>query len=213
MARKAVAQELNRDRILDGARELFGSCGYRALTMRSIAKALNYSHGALYYHFKEKAELLYELIVDDFDELHYRQRCHIAEAPYAGISLLRKLMTDFIRFGLEFPRHYEMIFMMDDEELQVYSKAEQARCFELFSSVIKQIIGGKPGMENSAHLNVPWNIFMSLHGFISYNIYYGNRFADVHKIVEDHIHFLCGIVDMSRVETKAKVPMRSHETA
>jgi len=213
MARKAVAQELNRDRILDGARELFGIYGYRALTMRSIAKALGYSHGALYYHFKEKAELLYELIVDDFNELHYRQRRHIAESNYASVSLLRKMMMEFVRFGLECPRQYEMIFMMDDEELQMYSKAEQARCFELFSSVIKQIIGVKPGIDTSAHLNVPWNIFMSLHGFISYNIYYGNRFEDVHKIVEDHIQFLCGIVDMSRVDAKAKVPIRSHETA
>lgn len=33
MARKAVTQELSRQRILDKARELVGTHGYRALTM------------------------------------------------------------------------------------------------------------------------------------------------------------------------------------
>ncbi len=66
MARKAVAQELSRERILTEARELFATFGYRALTMRSIAKAMGYSHGALYYHFNEKAELFYALIKEDF---------------------------------------------------------------------------------------------------------------------------------------------------
>jgi len=213
MARKAVAQELNRNRILEGARDLFSSCGYRALTMRSIAKSLGYSHGALYYHFKEKAELLYELISDDLNDFHYRQRRLVAEASYAGTGLLSKMMYEFIRFGLEYPRHYEMMFMMDDEELQAYAKSEQARSFELFATVIKQIVGNKPGFDAATQYSVPWNIFMSLHGFVSYNIYYGHRFVDVQKIAEDHIHFLCGIVEMSRMEAKSKLPMRSHETA
>lgn len=213
MARKVVAEELNRDRILSSARELFGTCGYRALTMRSIAKSLGYSHGALYYHFKEKSELLYELIVGDFNELQYRLRRLISEAAYTNHVLLKKMMIEFIRFGLEHPRHYEMIYMMGDEELQIYANREQTRCFELFSLVLKQLAGGKLNTELTEQKNLSWNLFMSLHGFISYNIYYGYKFVDIENIVEDHIQFLCGMIEVNRIEKSPSIPLRNHVIA
>lgn len=213
MARKVVAEELNRDRIISSARELFGTCGYRALTMRSIAKSLGYSHGALYYHFKEKSELLYELIVKDFDDLFYELRRHITEAVYINNSLLMKMMISFIRFGLENPRHYEMIFMMDDEELQKYANREQSRCFDLFSTVIRQLANSKISTETVDPNNIAWNIFMSLHGFISYNIYYGYKFADVEAIVQDHVQFLCGMMELGRVDKTSNLLVRNHVIA
>lgn len=209
MARKAVAEELSRDRILAGARELFGTCGYRALTMRSIAKSLGYSHGALYYHFKEKAELLYELIIKDLNDFYYRQRKYITEASYINIPLLKKMMMEFIRFGLELPRHYEMMFMMDDDELQAYSQKEQTRSYELFYSVIHQLDGSKSHKEST--VNLTWSILMNLHGFISYNIYYGNKLANVQKIAEDHVRFLCEMVESACMDSN--LPLRGHETA
>jgi len=213
MARKVVAEELNRDRIISSARELFGTYGYRALTMRSIAKSLGYSHGALYYHFKEKSELLYELIVKDFDNLCYELRCTITDAVYINNALLKEMMIAFIRFGLENPRHYEMMFMMDDEELQNYANREQSRCFDLFSSVIRQIAGGKMSAESASPNNMAWNIFMSLHGFISYNIYYGNKFSDVEMIAQDHVQFLCGMMELNRLDQTSNMLMRNHVIA
>lgn len=69
MARRAVEQELSRERILEAARHLFITKGYRAISMRSIGQHLGYSHGSLYYHFKEKAELFYAIVVEDFNYL------------------------------------------------------------------------------------------------------------------------------------------------
>jgi AcrR family transcriptional regulator len=190
LARKAVAQELSRERILVEARQLFVEHGYRTLTMRSIAKAMGYSHGALYYHFKEKAELFYTLVNEDFNMLLERQQEMLARTRMGEIGQLERLMQEFIRFGLESPNHYEIMFMMNEPELQIYSRTEQALCLEQFATVVRSVIAKQPGNEHKMY-SLPWSLFMSLHGFISYNIRYRQSYEDVKKLAEQHVKFLC----------------------
>jgi AcrR family transcriptional regulator len=190
LARKAVAQELSRERILDEARQLFAEHGYRILTMRSIAKAMGYSHGALYYHFKEKAELLYTLVNEDFNMLLEKQREMLARTRMGEMGQLEKLMQEFIRFGLENPNHYEIMFMMNEPELRIYSRTAQAQCLDLFATVVRSVIAKQPGNEHKMY-SLPWSLFMSLHGFISYNIGYRQTYEDVKRLAEQHVKFLC----------------------
>lgn len=56
--RRIVLEELSREKILFTAAEMFVKEGYKVVSMRKIALALGYSHGAIYYHFKDKAELI-----------------------------------------------------------------------------------------------------------------------------------------------------------
>ncbi len=190
LARKAVAQELSRERILDEARQLFAEHGYHTLTMRSIAKAMGYSHGALYYHFKEKAELFYALVNADFQMLLERQKEMLSRSRMGDLGQLEKLMLEFIRFGLENPYHYEIMFMINDAELQLYGRTEQAQCLELFATVVRSVIARQSGNEQKMY-SVPWSLFMSMHGFISYNIRYNQTYEDVKKLAEQHVKYLC----------------------
>jgi AcrR family transcriptional regulator len=212
VARKAVAQELSRERILEGARELFTSCGYRALTMRSIAKAMSYSHGALYYHFSDKAELCYALIKEDFSKLLHHQRELIVREQGLGINLLHKLMMEFIRFGLDNPHHYEIMFMINDPELLSYSRSEQAQCMELFATVIKQVVTGQAGAD-TRKFTLPWNLFMSLHGFISYSIHYNQNFKDVRKLAEEQVRLICNSLGLDKAELRPTVTLMNPESA
>ncbi|MCP3774540.1 TetR/AcrR family transcriptional regulator [Paenibacillus sp. MZ04-78.2] len=190
MARKAVAQELSRTRILEEARQLFIEHGYHALTMRSIAKAMGYSHGALYYHFSEKAELFYALVNEDFKMLLERQKDMLNRSRLGDIGQLEKLMLEFIRFGLDNPHHYEIMFMIKDPELLRYSREEQSQCLDLFAAVVRAVVSRQPGNEKKMH-SLPWSLFMSMHGFISYNIHYNQAYQDVRKLAEQHIKYLC----------------------
>ncbi len=189
LARKAVAQELSRERILEEARQLFAKHGYQTLTMRSIAQAMGYSHGALYYHFKEKADLFYTLVNEDFNMLLNRQREMLARTRMGDVGQLQKLMQEFIRFGLENPYHYEIMFMINDPELQKYSRTEQAECLDLFATVVRSVIARQPNNESKMY-SLPWSLFMSMHGFISYNIHYQQSYEDVKKLAEQHVKFL-----------------------
>jgi AcrR family transcriptional regulator len=199
MARKAVAQELSRERILSEARELFATFGYRALTMRSIAKAMGYSHGALYYHFNEKAELFYALIKDDFALLLQRQREMIAREHGFSVNLLQKLMMEFVWFGLTNPNHYEMMFMINEPELLQYSRTEQAQCLDLFAIVIREVMVDQPGAE-SRKFTLPWNLFMSLHGLISYCIQFKLSYEEARKLADEQIRLVCVSLDIDSYE-------------
>ncbi len=54
-------REDTRMRILAVARELFGSVGFDATTVRQIAKQVGMTDAALYYHFRSKREILTSL--------------------------------------------------------------------------------------------------------------------------------------------------------
>ncbi len=177
-------------RILEEARQLFIEHGYHALTMRSIAKSMGYSHGALYYHFSEKAELFYALVNEDFKMLLERQKEMLNRSRLGDIGQLEKLMLEFIRFGLDNPHHYEIMFMIKDPELLRYSREEQSQCLDLFAAVVRSVVSRQPGNEKRMY-SLPWSLFMSMHGFISYNIHYNQAYQDVRKLAEQHVKYLC----------------------
>ncbi|MDF2923253.1 MAG: TetR family transcriptional regulator [Paenibacillaceae bacterium] len=189
-ARRVVDQELSRDRILEEARGLFASRGYDTLTMRSIAKALGYSHGALYYHFRDKAELFYALVVEDFNYLLIRQREFLEQAIPVSIEHMKEMMMEFIRFGMEHPHHYEIMFSIRDEDLRRYSRTKQAQCMDMFAMVVREVIKDDPQLESKLY-TLPWTLFMSLHGFISYSIHYHQSYEEVQGLAESHVTYLC----------------------
>lgn len=190
MARRAVEQELSRERILEAARHLFIKKGYRAISMRSIGQHLGYSHGSLYYHFKEKAELFYAIVMEDFralDEI-LLQAVHNMSAD--GHSKLEQLMLEFIRFGLENPYQYEIMFMIRDEELLAYCRSEQNRCLELFAAMILQYLGKSEHSETERQ-RIPHSLFLSLHGFVSYYIQDRLTFEEIRPAALAHVKLMC----------------------
>ncbi|RAV21361.1 TetR/AcrR family transcriptional regulator [Paenibacillus contaminans] len=188
--RRSVDQELSRERILEEAAVLFAKHGYRDLTMRSIAKEMGYSHGALYYHFKDKAELFYAMVKEDFSMILAKQREMLKGSRVGDIGQLKRLMTEFIKFGIENPHHYEIMFLINDAELRKHSRVEQAQCLDLFASVVRGIIGSRKEAQHKMY-TLPWSLFMSMHGFITYTIHYGQTYSEVKKMAEDHINNLC----------------------
>lgn len=189
-ARRVVDQELSRDRILEEARGLFATRGYDTLTMRSIAKALGYSHGALYYHFRDKAELFYALVVEDFNYLLSRQRDMLDRMTPGSVEHLKEIMLEFIRFGMQNPHHYEIMFSVKDTELRRYSRTKQAQCMEMFAAVVREIMRDEPGAHNRM-FTLPWSLFMSLHGFVSYSIHFYQSYEEVETLAEAHVSYLC----------------------
>lgn len=107
--RRVREREEIRTRILDAARELFATEGYEAVTMRKIADRIEYSPTAIYFHFKDKETLLNELCHLDFLTLA-QQFMEIGAEP-DPIERLRATGQAYIRFGLNYPNHYRIMFM------------------------------------------------------------------------------------------------------
>lgn len=190
MARRAVERELSRERILEAARHLFITKGYRAISMRSIGQHLGYSHGSLYYHFKEKAELFYAIVVKDFNHLGSLLNQAGSQPPDEGMSRLEQLLLEFIRFGVDHHHQYEIMFMIRDEELLAYCRAEQGRCFEQFAGIVRKHIR-EEGQVSVDWQSVPLTLFLSAHGFISYYIQDRVAFEDIRTIAVSHVKALC----------------------
>ncbi|MNS32384.1 Biofilm operon icaADBC HTH-type negative transcriptional regulator IcaR [compost metagenome] len=189
MARRAVEQELSRDRIMDAARHLFITKGYRSISMRSIGQHLGYSHGSLYYHFKEKAELFYAIVVQDFNHVDLLFRQVISSPSVEGLTKVEQLMLEFIKFGMDHPHQYEIMFMLRDEEILSYCRAEQSKCFDLFSSIVKKYMKEEdhPLAQNTS---VPLSMFLGLHGFISFYIQDHLTFEEIHPAAIAHVKML-----------------------
>jgi AcrR family transcriptional regulator len=98
-----------RGKILDAARKLFIQQGYDAMTMRKVAKRIQYSPTAIYFHFKDKESLLRELCAEDFQMLATAfQQVATIEDP---IERLRQTGRAYVDFAVRYPNHYRLMFM------------------------------------------------------------------------------------------------------
>src|ERR1700739_1339574 len=98
-----------REKILDGARELFVECGYEGVTMRKVAERIEYSPTTIYLYFADKETLFRELCSADFRKLaaSFQNVALIADP----VERLRACARAYIQFAMEHPNHYRLMFM------------------------------------------------------------------------------------------------------
>ena len=181
--RKAVANELTQSMVMDAARELFRKKGYQQVSMRQIATELGYSHGAIYYHFKNKAELFYAMIETDFKELdQWLENVMVQELDNKG--KLKQVLLEFIRFGLTHKSQYEMMFLLSDEEVKSYVNKGPNESYEKFANAIMELSNQLISIQQA------WSIFLSLHGFVSHYCRCDADFEEVKGLAESHVNFI-----------------------
>ena len=182
-ARKIVEKELTRQRIVDAARELFVRNGYEQLSIRQIANLLGYSHGAIYYHFRNKSELLHEVMKHDFASLE-KQINEVAETPFSSPQeQAQALCLSFIQFAFNNKTRYLMMFQTkwkDDPSIAGISN----NCYALFSSQIQALF------PNRANVHMVFSLYLSLEGFILHFIQTDLSYKAVEGFAKRHIAFL-----------------------
>jgi AcrR family transcriptional regulator len=97
--------------ILETAERLFVDAGsYDAVSMRKIAKEINYSATTIYLYFKDKDALFQTLLRETFRKLSQAVAMAVTHRdPVAG---LYQAMKACVTFGLEHPEHYRLLFMV-----------------------------------------------------------------------------------------------------
>ncbi|HVR19480.1 MAG TPA: TetR/AcrR family transcriptional regulator [Polyangiaceae bacterium] len=101
-----------RQKILKAARELLVKRGYEAVTMREIAKRIEYSATALYKHFADKEALVRELCREDFAAF---ARYFVEQVASSGDPLERFARSGLVYLGFaeQYPEHYRLMFMTE----------------------------------------------------------------------------------------------------
>jgi len=110
--RKREKEEL-KNRIFMAAAELLVKEGYENLSVRNIAKKIDYSPTTIYLYFSNKSELVTSIIAKGYDI--YLQRLNKCEETYGEdpIENLRRLLRVYIDVGIENPNLYRAIFFTE----------------------------------------------------------------------------------------------------
>lgn len=181
--RKQVQEELSREKIMDVAHELFVLKGYQHVSMRQIAKELEYSHGAIYYHFKNKADLFYAMVVQDFEMLN-DVLLYIINQDLPPEDKMKKILLGYIEFGLTHKSQYELMFLINDDEVKSCIQQEPLESYEMFANEISTLSNQKASIQDI------WSIFLSIHGFVTHYCRSNQTYEDVTNLAQSHVEFI-----------------------
>lgn len=198
--RKEREREDLRRKIITAATELFREENYAAVSMRKIAKRVEYSVGTLYLYYKDKDELFLAVQSAAFEQAF----TFINTLPENDDPLerLRGLGERYVRFGMENPDLYRLMFMMEHpmdamEEGDPWHSGISLH--NLLTSLVKECVAaGRIVAEDPDRLSFAlWSL---VHGMVSLRI--SQRLTIYNG---DHLDCaLCGIdTDQLVVDTNA----------
>ena len=109
-ARRGEGEKL-REQILDAASRLLVETGDEdAVSIRAVAEAVGVTPPSIYLHFADKNELIFAICEKYFDELD-RESTEAARGSDDPIESLILRGHAYVRFGLDNPEPYRVIFM------------------------------------------------------------------------------------------------------
>ena len=169
--RREREKEAVRTKILDAARELFIRDGYEAVSMRKIAKAIEYSPTAIYLHFRDKKAVMDAICDADFLSLakRFRKIAEIADP----IERLRAAGFAYADFAMKHPNHYRLMFMTphpphrpEESVIDVGNRDEDAYAFVLWTAT-EAIAQGRVREEIADPDLLAQMVWSSIHGWVS----------------------------------------------
>ena len=112
-----------REQILAAAGEVFLERGYEQFSMRQVAERIGYSATTIYNYFENKDDLLFAVVDQGFERFSADLQA-AAESETDPRDKLDAIGEAYVRFGLENPMYYELMFMRKTEFLLARRKGE-----------------------------------------------------------------------------------------
>ena len=99
MVRKTKEEaEKTRKELIDAARAVFHQCGVSRSTLEKIAKEAGVTRGAVYWHFKDKAELFFAMREDVFTPMIERTDAFLFSEAYENpLDAIEASLKEFFR--------------------------------------------------------------------------------------------------------------------
>jgi len=130
--------------ITDTARRLFSEFSYLGVSMNDIAKKLNITKAALYYHFTGKAEIYGKVLDDVFNDLSLS----IAQASNEATidKKLHKLIKNYLDFGFKEKNLIKALMLkLSPADDQITKRITQLRerVANLIQPIIEEVFASK----------------------------------------------------------------------
>jgi AcrR family transcriptional regulator len=160
---KQKVRGTSREFIIDVSRAIIEDEGLEHLTIRRIAETINRTQPAVYQHFGGKDEILTAVVLEGFVALVERlKRAVKGEKPS-----LTALASAYVRFGLERPRLYEVMFV--EPPVIAFAVADTPppaqTAFQIFATAVAD--SGPAPTEVDTVTEVVW---AALHGLVMLSI-------------------------------------------
>lgn len=147
--------------------KLFLEEGFQNVSIRRIADNIEYSPATIYLYFKDKDDILFALHNAGFEELYKRQQEILAIKDPK--KRLRKHGEVYIKFALENPEYYNLMFIMRGPAKKIVESEEWnvgMRSYDLFKRDVEASM--RAGIIKKSDIDVATFAMWSLaHGVVS----------------------------------------------
>ena len=181
-----------RHRILKSAMDLFAKGGYKHVSMRRIARSIEYSPATIYRYFRDKEDIMRQLCFQGFERLLARQM-----ALTRIMNPFERLVTGsryYVSFAMDNPELYELMFGTE-EIIKQPDQTEETVALKSFGKHVETVAecldAGFFRGNNAVSLAVA--IWAALHGLSSLLIKKQLRFLPQDKVdmvVEQALNFI-----------------------
>lgn len=149
MARKTKQQALEtRNQIIDAAINRFSEDGVSATSLADIAQAAGVTRGAIYWHFKNKADLLNEIWSQSESGMESLESDYQIQYPGDPLSVMRAMLNyvfestarDLRRRSLMEIIFHKCEFVGEMATLQMMQQNLYLECYEKIEEVLRECI-------------------------------------------------------------------------
>ncbi len=126
--------------LIDTALAMVTEEGAWNFTLREVARRAGVSHAAPYNHFEDKSALLAEVAALGFQSLREALEAAAREQPRSARQALACVGAAYVRFGVEHPAHYRLMFgteLADKERYPALQEASDA-AFGVLTGVLER---------------------------------------------------------------------------
>jgi AcrR family transcriptional regulator len=163
-ASKHKLRGTSRDDIIDVSRAIIEDEGVEQLTIRRIAETINRTQPAVYQHFSSKDAILEAIVTDGFTALAE----HLKRAIRGGKTSLTAIADAYIRFGLERPRLYDVMFVGPSAITFAAGAATPIPAHTAFNIMAAAV--AESGVTPAHTATVTEVVWASLHGLVTLSI-------------------------------------------
>ena len=126
-----------RQALIDAARALLAESGPSGLSLRAAARSAGVSQTAPYRHFASREDMLAAVAEDGFRRLHHRMVASVAGEH--SKRALQRIAIEYVRFALEYPAEYRVMFGREGAELE---RTEASAALNDASGAVMQLLQG-----------------------------------------------------------------------
>jgi len=196
----------SRRKILKTASELFSEFGFLGVSMETIAKKLNITKAALYYHFKSKKELYFEVLEKSFQNLVDSIDREISRAN-SPEEAFKRAIKGYLKFGQKEKNLIRCLVLKtpdQDSEITSYITKLRKRVNRRLQVILKEILKKLPSSLLSKKIDLKYTtsfLLGTMNGLILESTS-SNKKLNVEKIASQISQILISMLNIPKEKIK-----------